>query len=140
MIKVRSLSAILALGALAALPGCSMFGGGDHEMAAAAPAPAPAPAPMAQAPEMSNPQQNALSHSLVRQVQTKLKSNHMYSGRVDGVWGPMTRRGVMRFQEKNGMQGSGELDDATLQAMNLSPAGGMSGGAMSDSGANGTNM
>ena len=143
MIKVRSLSAVLALGALAALPGCSMFGGGEQPVAAAAPAPAPAPAPMP-APEMGSSQMQA-SHSVVRQVQSKLKAGRMYAGRIDGVWGPMTHRGVMRFQEKNNIQATGDLDDATLQAMNISaPAGGMSSGMsngnMSDTGANGTNM
>ncbi|MEO9190762.1 MAG: peptidoglycan-binding domain-containing protein [Acetobacteraceae bacterium] len=143
MIKVRSLSAVLALGALAALPGCSMFGGGEQPPMAAA-APAPAPAPAMPAPEMGSSQMQA-SHSVVREVQSKLKAGRMYAGRIDGVWGPMTKRGVMRFQEKNNIQATGDLDDATLQAMNISaPAGGMnsgmSNGNMSDTGANGTNM
>lgn len=139
MMKVRNFAAFMAIGALAALPGCSMFGGGHQEAAATAPAPAPAPAPppAPTAPPGSDAHQNEMSHSLVRQVQTQLKQNHMYAGRIDGVWGPMTRRGVTRFQQKNNIATSGELDDATLQAMNLTPAGGENnatsgGGSMND--------
>lgn len=153
MIKVRSLSAVLALGALAALPGCSMFGGGEHPApaAAAAPAPAPAPAP----PPPSNPAQNAMSRSLVRQVQTSLKQQNLYHGRIDGLWGPKTRTGVRQFQQKNNLQATGQLDDQTLQALNITApsssntggenmgntsGGNMSGGMNNETGANGTNM
>ncbi|MGA9868004.1 MAG: peptidoglycan-binding domain-containing protein [Acetobacteraceae bacterium] len=144
MIKVRSLSAVLALGALAALPGCSMFGGGEQPAPVAA-APAPAPAPTPAPPPPSSPQGNEASRSTVRQVQVILKKNRMYSGAVDGIWGPRTRRGLIAWQHKNDLQATGDLDDATLQAMNIAaPAGnsgGMSGGGMSnESGANGTNM
>jgi peptidoglycan hydrolase-like protein with peptidoglycan-binding domain len=127
VMKVRNFAAVVAIGALAALPGCSMFGGGNEaQTAAAAPPPAaPAPAP---APMPSDPQQNALSHSLVRQVQTELKQNQMYSGHVDGIWGPMTRRGVSRYQQKNGLQQTGQLDDSTLQAMHLNAPSSESGG------------
>ncbi len=145
MIKVRSLSAVLALGALAALPGCSMFGGGEQPAPVAA-APAPAPAPTPAPPPPSSPQGNEASRSTVRQVQVILKKNRMYSGAVDGVWGPRTRRGLIAWQHKNDLPATGDLDDATLQAMNIAaPAGGMDNGSMggssmNGSGANGTNM
>lgn len=147
MMKVRNFAAVVAIGALAALPGCSMFGGGNEaQTAAAAPPPAEAPAP-APAPMPSDPQQNALSHSLVRQVQTELKQNHMYSGHVDGIWGPMTRRGVSRYQQKNGLPVSGQLDDQTLHAMQLSAPSSESGGlggannsGMNESGSSGGSM
>lgn len=141
MIKVRSLSAVLALGALAALPGCSMFGGGEQPVpVAAAPAPAPAPPP----PPVISTSTVESARGVVRQVQTKLKAGHMYTGRIDGLWGPLTHRAVTRFQEKNNLQATGDLDEATLQAMNVSmPAdlgGGTNSGGMNESGANGTNM
>ncbi len=126
MMKVRNFAAIVAISSLAALPGCSLFGGGGNESqtaAATAPPPAPAPAP-APAPTASNPEQNALSPGLVRQVQTELKQGHMYRGRVDGKWGPMTRRGVMQFQQANNLNANGELDDQTLSAMHLTASAG----------------
>ena len=142
MIKVRDFAAIMALGALAALPGCSMFGGGNESQpaatAAAAPAPAPAPAPVPAPPAGSSAEENQASHATVRQVQQVLTQKHMYSGRPDGIWGPRTRRGLIAFQHANNLNASGDLDDATLQAMNITPAGGgsasggMSGGGMSD--------
>jgi len=142
VIKVRDFAAIMALGALAALPGCSMFGGGNESQpaatAAAAPAPAPAPAPVPAPPAGSSAEENQASHATVRQVQQVLTQKHMYSGRPDGIWGPRTRRGLIAFQHANNLNASGDLDDATLQAMNITPAGGgsasggMSGGGMSD--------
>ena len=143
MIKVRDFAAVMALGALAALPGCSMFGGGNENQpaatAAAAPAPAPAPAPVPAPPAGSSAEENQASHATVRQVQQVLTQKHMYSGRPDGIWGPRTRRGLIAFQHANNLNASGDLDDATLQAMNITPAGGgsasgggTSGGGMSD--------
>ncbi|MBV8702118.1 MAG: peptidoglycan-binding protein, partial [Acetobacteraceae bacterium] len=144
VIKVRDFAAVMALGALAALPGCSMFGGGNENQpaatAAAAPAPAPAPAPVPAPPAGSSAEENQASHATVRQVQQVLTQKHMYSGRPDGIWGPRTRRGLIAFQHANNLNASGDLDDATLQAMNITPAagggsasgGGMSGGGMSD--------
>ncbi|MDQ2804330.1 MAG: hypothetical protein M3Y41_17225, partial [Pseudomonadota bacterium] len=82
MIKVRDYAAVLAIGALATLPGCSLFGGGNKEAmapaATAAPPPPAAPAPAAPPMTAGGGEQNQMDHSLVRQVQTKLKSGHMY--------------------------------------------------------------
>jgi peptidoglycan hydrolase-like protein with peptidoglycan-binding domain len=123
--KVRDFAAIVALSALVALPGCSMFGGGHEEAAAtAAPPPAPAPAPAPTPPPTGNPEQNQMDHALVRQVQRELRTNRMYRGQLDGIWGPRTKQGVTDFQRKNNLPTTGELDDQTLQAMNLQPAGG----------------
>ncbi len=126
--KFRDFTAVLALSALVSVAACS---GGQQE-AATQPAPAPAAAPTPPpAPPPSNPQDNQADHDLVRQVQTTLKQNHMYRGRVDGAWGRMTERAVRQFQQKNGLQATGQLDDATLKAMNLQPASSSSGGASS---------
>lgn len=138
MMKVQNFAAVVALSALAALPGCSMFGGNKTAETApppaeTAPAPAPAPAPMA-----SNPAQNALSHSLVRKVQMVLRHDHMYHMRIDGIYGPGTRHGVMEFQRRNGIEPTGQLNDATLTAMNLTAP--MNENAMSGEPMNGGSM
>ena len=133
MIKVRNIATLVAIGALAGLTGCSALGmgGSPAPQATAAPPPAPPPAPAPPAPTPGN----ELSHQTVRQIQTALKQNGVYSGRVDGVWGPKTQNGVSQFQQKNGMQATGSLDDQTLQALHVSSAGGngsMGGGSMNN--------
>jgi peptidoglycan hydrolase-like protein with peptidoglycan-binding domain len=112
--KLHTYSAILALGSAISLAACS-----------SAPKPEPVVAPAvvaAPAPVASNPAQNQASHSLVEQVQTALKQDHLYRGRVDGAWGPHTQRGVAEFQKQHQLPTNGQLDDATLHAMNLQAA------------------
>jgi peptidoglycan hydrolase-like protein with peptidoglycan-binding domain len=113
--KLHSLTAILALGAVVSLAACSSPP--KPEAPAMAPVVAPPPAPVA-----SDPTTNQASHSLVMQVQTELKSAHLYPGKVDGAWGPHTMRGVAKFQKMHEMPANGMLDDATLKAMNLQAA------------------
>lgn len=135
MIKVRNIATLVAIGALTGLAGCSALGMGGSSApqtaaapAAAAPPPAPAPAP---APTPGN----ELSRQTVRQIQTALKRNGDYRGRVDGVWGPMTQNGVSQFQQKNGLQATGNLDDQTLQALHVASTGGTGGnGGMGNGG------
>ena len=119
MIKVRNIATLVAIGALAGLTGCSALGmgGSSAPQAAAAPPAAPPPAP---APAPAPTPGSELSHQTVRQIQTALKQNGDYRGRVDGVWGPMTQNGVSQFQQKNGMQATGSLDEQTLQALHVS--------------------
>lgn len=141
MIKVRNIATLVAIGALAGLTGCSAMGmgGSSAPQAAAAPPAAPPPAP---APAPPTPG-NELSHQTVRQIQTALKQNGVYRGRVDGVWGPMTQNGVSQFQQKNGMQATGSLDEQTLQALHVSSAGGnggMGGGSMNNGAMNNGSM
>lgn len=138
MIKVRHLTSCMAISALAAMTACSSLGmgGSSQQAAVSAPPPAPAAAP-------AQPQNVELSPALIKRVQTVLKQDHMYRGRVDGVWGPMTQRGVTQFQQKNNLQATGTIDGPTLDAMNLGGNGSMSGSNMSggnnmDSGAMGS--
>lgn len=130
MLKARHLASCIAISALTAMAGCSALGmGGNNQQAAMTAPPPAAPAPMPAA----TPQNVELSPSLIRRVQTVLKRDGMYRGRVDGIWGPATQRGVTQFQQKNNLQASGSIDGPTLDAMNLSGAAGggsMSGGNM----------
>jgi peptidoglycan hydrolase-like protein with peptidoglycan-binding domain len=114
MITFRNIAPLVAAAALVGLAGCS---GGSSQQAAATPpaAPPPAPAPAPPPASMANP----MAPSTLRQVQTALKQQGLYKGRVDGKWGPMTEHGVMAFQQKNNLQATGQLDQATLSAMNI---------------------
>ncbi len=64
-----------------------------------------------------------MSRSLTRKVQAALKQNGLYKGAVDGIYGPGTTSAVSQFQQQNGMQGTGKMDTATLQALNITAPG-----------------
>ncbi len=60
-----------------------------------------------------------VSEDLVRSVQQQLQAKGVNSGPVDGVWGPATAQGVQRFQQSQGLQATGQLNAATLQALGV---------------------
>lgn len=64
----------------------------------------------------------------VRDVQQKLKQWGYYNGAVDGIYGAATRRGVIYFQQKNGLTADGIVGDNTLRALGLNQYVGGSGG------------
>ncbi|MBN8930093.1 MAG: hypothetical protein BGO51_07220 [Rhodospirillales bacterium 69-11] len=111
MIKPRNIHLVLALAAVAALPGCSdMFGnrsgGGSQGSSAAAAAPQP------------------VANEMVRQVQERLKNDGYYkTGAVDGVWGSGTMTAVQNFQRDHNLTASGQLDVPTLRALNVANTG-----------------
>jgi N-acetylmuramoyl-L-alanine amidase len=80
---------------------------------------------------------NPMAPSTLRQVQTTLKQDGLYHGRVDGKWGPMTQRAVLAFQRKNQLPATGHLDDATLSALQ---GGGTGTSSSMNSGMSGGNM
>jgi hypothetical protein len=147
MTQARPLTTFLALGALAALPGCSTLGldgSGGSTLAANVPPPAYtspppsyAPAPQASAGEYeapnappatasAQPETNAwanvpapVSARTIRRVQTALKQDDFYRGSIDGVWGPQSADAMRRFQQANNLPLDGQIDLASLNAMNL---------------------
>jgi peptidoglycan hydrolase-like protein with peptidoglycan-binding domain len=136
MIKIRNLAPVVAIGALVGLAGCS--GGATHQAAAmppAAPPPAPAAAPAPPPPPPMTPYEAEHAHGTVRAVQTALQQQGLYRGKVDGEWGPLTKRAVRRYQRQNNLPTTGTLDQATLASMNITARGGassMNSGAGSD--------
>ena len=70
----------------------------------------------------------------VRTIQDKLKRWGYYDGQVDGIFGEATRRAVVKFQKKNGLQSDGIVGTNTLRALGMSVSGGGGGGAGSASG------
>jgi peptidoglycan hydrolase-like protein with peptidoglycan-binding domain len=129
MMKTRNIGAMLALGALAALPACSMFGGGSSqssESSAATPPSTYATAPASYGTPGTQTGTSGtvapVSPAMIRSVQTTLKQNGDYRGGVDGIWGPMTESGVRTWQQAHNLNANGEIDSATLQSMNI-PAG-----------------
>ncbi len=61
------------------------------------------------------------SHSFaddtVRKAQQAMVDQGIDPGPIDGIWGPKTKRGVTEFQEKEGLEATGELDSATKQKL-----------------------
>ena len=74
--------------------------------------------------------QRGSTGTVVKQIQTKLKSWGYYSGSVDGVYGSATEAAVRAFQKKNGLTVDGKAGPQTLKAMGISAstAAGSSGG------------
>lgn len=67
--------------------------------------------------------------SEVKTMQQKLKNWGYYTGAVDGIYGPLTKKAVEYFQRKNGLKVDGLVGPQTLTALGMS-----SGGSASSSG------
>lgn len=53
----------------------------------------------------------------VAALQAALKSLHLYRGYVDGIEGPLTRRGLVAFQKRRGIRADGILGPQTRRAL-----------------------
>ena len=73
--------------------------------------------------------QRGSTGSVVRQIQTKLKSWGYYSGSVDGIYGSATEQAVRAFQKKNGLTVDGKAGPKTLAAMGISAGSATSSGS-----------
>jgi hypothetical protein len=62
------------------------------------------------------------SDATVSAVQSQLARQGYFRGVVDGVYGPETRAALTRYQSNHGLQVTGNLTPATLQALGLSGA------------------
>jgi len=56
----------------------------------------------------------------IRQIQITLREKGFYDGEPDGKFGPRTRRALMTFQQRQGLQASGRLDTQTTAALGIS--------------------
>lgn len=59
------------------------------------------------------------SRSDVRSAQQQLQSNGYYTGKVDGIDGPMTHRAIRKYQKDYGLAVTGRLDSATLNKLGV---------------------
>jgi peptidoglycan hydrolase-like protein with peptidoglycan-binding domain len=86
-------------------------------------------APTANQPTAAHPgdtgQGQQFSQSTLENVQEQLQQQGFYkSAKVDGRWGPQTRRAVQSFQQAKGMPATGQLDEQTLGALGVNNQGG----------------
>lgn len=79
----------------------------------------PAQPPAAASSGVAMPE--VVSQAAVRNVQQRLRSLGFYRGAIDGLWGPGTQAAIERFQQGRGLQSSGQVNPATLQALGLDP-------------------
>lgn len=61
-----------------------------------------------------------LSPEKIRVVQQALQSKGFDPGPIDGIVGPRTREAVRNFQDRYGMNPTGEIDNQTLFALGKS--------------------
>jgi len=58
-------------------------------------------------------------------VQKKLTELGLFNGTVDGFYGPMTANAIRAFEERNGLEPTGALNPAVVEAILKADAGGM---------------
>ena len=78
----------------------------------------------------------------VKEVQRRLKNWGYYTGAVDGIFGPATKKAVVYFQKKNSLTADGVVGKATYKALGMNDSynalnGGGSAGSSGNSGVNG---
>lgn len=57
------------------------------------------------------------SRTEVRDVQQKLQADNLYSGKIDGLLGPQTRRAIADYQKQNGLRVTANLDRQTRDSL-----------------------
>ena len=79
------------------------------------------PAPVGQAPvaqaepqPQAQPLHVAMAGDDVRNAQRQLRAQGYYHGRIDGLYGPQTRRAVIAYQRHNDLQRTATLDADTM--------------------------
>lgn len=75
-----------------------------------------------------------VEQSTIKQAQEKLSAKG-HDVTADGVLGPKTQAAVKEFQQKEGIQASGQLDQETLAALGVSESSSGTGGSSEPTGA-----
>jgi peptidoglycan hydrolase-like protein with peptidoglycan-binding domain len=68
-----------------------------------------------------------LSKDEIRNIQQSLNRMGFNAGDVDGVWGAETKEALKTFQQRQGLESTGEVDQDTLAALGVGGQNGMSG-------------
>ena len=63
---------------------------------------------------------NLAPDQVVSEVQSQLQRDGYYSGPIDGVLGPMTRRAIAAFQADHGLAITSTVDEPTLETLGIS--------------------
>jgi murein L,D-transpeptidase YcbB/YkuD len=89
----------------------------------------------------SGMQPDQMSEDDIRRLQQAL-ADQGHDLEVDGIWGPNTQTALREFQERQGMDATGQLDQETLSALDIQTDGtaeadGMGGSSMPPTGTSG---
>lgn len=105
---------------IAALPACSMFGGGGSRSSSTSARRQSYATTQSynSGPEAGATQFAELTPDTIRSVQQNLQQDGLYHGSVDGVWGPATRTALRSYQQQHDMNPTGQLDQQTMTSMN----------------------
>ncbi|MBV9522323.1 MAG: peptidoglycan-binding protein [Alphaproteobacteria bacterium] len=70
-----------------------------------------------------------MTRETVMKIQTELRRDGDYKGRIDGIFGPRSRIALRNWQSKQNLPATGELDQQTMQRLTSTapPNGGASG-------------
>jgi hypothetical protein len=58
-----------------------------------------------------------MSRAEISDVQQKLQADNLYSGKIDGMLGPQTRRALADYQKQNGLRVTANLDRQTRDSL-----------------------
>jgi peptidoglycan hydrolase-like protein with peptidoglycan-binding domain len=83
--------------------------------------------------QQGSPQQASQDSETVKQAQQKLSEKGHDAGPTDGMIGPKTQAALKEFQQKQGMQPSGQLDSQTLAALDIDSGSASTGSSSSGS-------
>ena len=53
----------------------------------------------------------------VREVQQRLQQDNLYHGRIDGIYGPVTKQALRQYQRSNGLRVTASLDRETRDSL-----------------------
>jgi len=87
-----------------------------------------------------NAQQNtnaAIDTNVVQQIQQTLNNKGYNVGAVDGKMGKKTQQALTKFQQAQGLQATGQIDQQTLAALGVQAQEAVGGGQMGGSGTGG---
>jgi peptidoglycan hydrolase-like protein with peptidoglycan-binding domain len=114
--------ALAAIGALA-LPLAISFPAAAQQNNAKPKAPQSAQQQSQAQPMQPNEQSEAnLSSNQIRQVQQALGQKGFKAGRADGKLGPETKQALKSFQQSQGLQVTGQLDQQTMAKLGIGSA------------------
>lgn len=116
----------LVVGTLSFLSAGALLAQAPTKPAAPAATQQAAPAPQAHQAQQTKPAAHPAaaprwSTDQIKEAQEGLKRAKVYSGPVNGVLGPSTRRAIRAFQKSHQMRQNGALSDSLLTALKAVP-------------------
>ncbi len=79
--------------------------------------------PVAQPAVLRGSDVDKVSNEMLAQAQEVLKSLGMFSGKIDGFYGPLTAQAIRAFEEKNGLPAKGAMTPEVISSIINAPAG-----------------